>query len=316
MERPLPVIVHPSRFPQRTRAAYVESFRTRKMKHQFHYDTEKQAQLWLALHEAYSPARTDLDCERMYERAFRGMVGKEVSVVSLGCGGGQKDEALLKELGKKALRYVATDVSLPLVLTAALRCGAEDTLMAVLDLAATDDLAAFVDSLIPKGKRLFAFFGMLPNFEPEEVLPKLAAVLRADDQLLISANLAPGADYEAGIRKILPLYDNELTRRWLATVLLDAGLDVDWREIRFEIGSRDETLKRIEATYEFTKPQSVRLDGEGIVFMPGEGFRLFFSYRHTPELLKKLLRNYGIEIVDQWITDSEEEGVFLCRKLT
>jgi L-histidine N-alpha-methyltransferase len=319
MEQPLQVLVHPSRFPARTRAAYVESFRSRRMNHQFHYDTEKQAQRWLALHEAFSPARTDSDCLKTYERAFTAVseiMREPVSVVSLGCGGGQKDETLLRALGPKATQYVPMDVSLPLVLTSALRCQALPSGRAVIDLAATDDLAGFLDAVSPKGNRLFAFFGMLPNFEPEEILPKLSAVMKTNDTLLVSANLAPGGDYEEGIRKIMPLYDNPLTRQWLATVLIDAGLEMDWNDIRFHMERGFRTLLRIEATYHFSKPQTLRLDGEEIHYSAGEPFRLFFSYRHTSALLRGLLGCYGIQVVDEWITSSGEEGIFLGRKIT
>ena len=56
---------------------------------------------------------------------------------------------------------------------------------------------------------------MMPNSEPDLILPRLAGVVRRQDIMLLSANLAPGPDYEAGVRRVLPLYDNGLTRDWL-----------------------------------------------------------------------------------------------------
>ena len=64
---------------------------------------------------------------------------------------------------------------------------------------------------------------MIPNFEPEQILPKLASLIRPNDFLLFSANLAPGKNYAAGVKKILPQYDNCLTRDWLMTFLIDLG---------------------------------------------------------------------------------------------
>ena len=55
------------------------------------------------------------------------------------------------------------------------------------------------------------------------------------------------------------------------------------------------------------------MDGERFVFKAGEMIRLFFSYRYTPELVRKILVRHGLEVCGQWITRSEEEGVFLCR---
>jgi hypothetical protein len=46
----------------------------------------------------------------------------------------------------------------------------------------------------------------------------------------------------------------------------------------------------------------------------GESIRLFFSYRHTPALVWALLAQHRLKVLDQWITQSEEEGIFLCRR--
>ena len=56
---PVSVLIHPSQFPGAIEASLRESLRTREMNHKFHYDTPKQTQRWLRLHEAFSPARTD-----------------------------------------------------------------------------------------------------------------------------------------------------------------------------------------------------------------------------------------------------------------
>lgn len=321
MERPVTLTIHPSRFPERTRAAYLESFRTRRMNHQFHYESEKQAQQWLALHEAYSPARTDNDCLQTYERAFDDTAGlinsSEISVVSIGCGGGQKDRAFLKAISARKTVYVPADVSAPLALTAHLRAVAEfqiDSKPLVIDLPSAPDLSEFLEDFVPKtAQRVFLFFGMLPNFEPADALRSLSAALRPDDTLLLSANLAPGDGYAPGVKKILPLYANDLTRRWLATSLLDAGLELSPSEIEFNI-VEVAGLLRVETTHRFSKAQRLRIDQEQFNYNAGEQFRLFFSYRHTPERLRALLAPYKIDICRKWITASGEEGIFLCEK--
>src|SRR5271157_5228223 len=86
----------------------------------------------------------------------------------------------------------------------------------VCDLATAGDLRKV---LVTRHSSLVTFFGMIPNFEPEQILPKLASLVRPKDFLLFSANLAPGINYAAGVKKILPQYDNDLTRDWLMTFL-------------------------------------------------------------------------------------------------
>ena len=76
---------------------------------------------------------------------------------------------------------------------------------------------------------------MIPNFEPQIILPKLASLVRPKDFLLFSANLAPGQNYAAGVKKVLPQYDNPLTRDWLMTFLLDLGVEQSDGELRFKI---------------------------------------------------------------------------------
>jgi hypothetical protein len=89
---------------------------------------------------------------------------------------------------------------------------------------------------------------MIPNFEPRNILPRLAALIRPRDQLLFSANLASGQDYRAGVERILPLYDNALTRDWLSTWLFDLGIDPDAGTIRMDVEMDDASnLLRIAA---------------------------------------------------------------------
>ena len=136
------------------------------------------------------------------------------------------------------------------------------------------------------------------------------------DWLLVSANLAPGPDYGAGVRRILPQYDNVPTRAWLMTFLLDLGVKQSDGAIRFTVeeGPPGLDLKRVVAEFQFEETCSVRLGTETFEWHRGERLRLFFSYRFTPDRVCKLLGQQGIVVVNQWVTRAEEEGVFLCRR--
>ena len=95
----------------------------------------------------------------------------------------------------------------------------------VCDLATAGDLPEVFDQRITRrASRITTFFGMIPNFEPEQILPRLSSLVRGNDFPLFSANLTPGKHYAAGMDKILPQYDNALTRDWLMTFLLDLGV--------------------------------------------------------------------------------------------
>jgi uncharacterized SAM-dependent methyltransferase len=321
------VTIHESQFPNAVQRDLLESLRTRRVNHKFHYDSVKQTQKWLALHQAYSPTRNDTDCMAMYENCFvaaaEKIKAKQVHVIGLGCGGGQKDMRLLKLLKArgKDIFYTPCDVSTAMVLVArqtALAVMPEESCFPfVCDLATADDLPAFFDSRFTiHDSRLVTFFGMIPNFEPEKILPKLASLIRPKDSLLFSANLAPGNDYAAGMKEILPQYDNALTADWLMAFLLDLGIEQRDGELRFAIEDGRFGLKRVVARFHFSRARRIEVDGERFKFRRGESIRLFFSYRYTPERVPNILAKFGLQVCGQWIAKSEEEGVLLCRKQT
>ena len=127
----------------------------------------------------------------------------------------------------------------------------------------------------PDAARLITFFGMIPNFEPQVILPRLAGLVRPADYLLFSANLAPGADYAAGVQRILPLYDNALTRDWLMTFLLDLGVEANDGELRFAVEDdpAGSGLKRVAAYFQFD-PSAGDPGGcaSGSCFLPASRF--------------------------------------------
>src|ERR1700690_2664789 len=172
------VRIHASQFPENVRRDLLASLRTRRANHKFHYDSVKQTQKWLALHQAYSPTRTDVDCQKMYEQAFKAAAARikapRIHVISLGCGGGQKDARLLKRLKarEREVFYTPCDVSPAMVLVA------RQTALAVVpekkcfpfvcDLVTAEGLPSVLFSRSSTlDLRLFTFFVMLPNFEPQ-----------------------------------------------------------------------------------------------------------------------------------------------------
>ena len=72
-------------------------------------------------------------------------------------------------------------------------------------------------------------------------------------------------------------------------------------------------MKQVVAEFHFTKTRRIEIEDERFDFFAGDFVRLFFSYRYTPKRVRILLASHGLEILDQWITRSKEEGVFLCR---
>ena len=332
MSTSVAVHIHPSQFPHAVAESFARSLRGRQMHHAFHYGTAKQTLRWLRVHEAFSPARRDPSCQAAYssasDAAAATMAGTgAVDVIGLGCGGGQKEAGMLWSLltadPRLVVRYVPADTGVGLALVsrdAALEAGVASEACAplILDLATTEDWDAAVAEVLPgRRRRLVTFFGMLPNFLPGEVLSRLRGLLAPGDRLLVSANLAPGEAYEAGVARILPLYDNEPTREWLLGVLWDIGVERDdgFLEVRVAPCPSGSGLLRVEATFRFTRERQVIVEGEPIQFGAGECFRLFYSYRHTVDRVAAQLTAHGIEVDGSWMNAAGDEGVFLARRM-
>jgi uncharacterized SAM-dependent methyltransferase len=328
----IPVQFHVTQFPDQVRSDLRESLRTRQVNHKFLYESHSQAQKWLALHEAYSPSRTDARCEAAYEAAFAECAAacgpNPIHVIGLGCGGGHKDARLVRTLcgSGRAVAFTALDVSPAMLIQTALRVY---DAVAVSQIASRDifqgiacdiEKASNLIELLPAGEsgatRIVTCFNVFQNFEPLRVLSKITALLRPGDLLLFSTNLAPGSDYAAGTRGVLPQYNNALTNEWLQGWLIDLGVEksdgtVSWR---VEPCPTDGPLLRIAAYYRFTRARLLSCAGEKVDFRAGDSLRLFFSYRYTPNLVRDLLARQGLTLSGEVIPASGEEGIFLARR--
>jgi L-histidine N-alpha-methyltransferase len=294
-------IVHPSQAPAQVEAARAQSIGERSIASKFLYETPRQAELWLKLHEQFTPPA---DLARTYRQAAEALAAQwphaNGTLIALGCGGGEKDLGVLKTLPANT-RFIPTDVSEPLVLKAAKSVA--DATPLVFDLATAKGLLGFLDQHTGPN-RIFTFFGILPNFPPNEILPQLRTLLKPEDRLLLSANLAPN-----GIKPVLPQYDNAPTREWLAEFPRAHGAGEGEVKITLET---DGPLERIAAHFHFTEPCVMSANGEPFDFQPGDVLRLFVSYRYTLQSLTETMTPHDIVIEDTFLSANGEEGVFLC----
>lgn len=296
------------------------------MNHQFHYQSYTQAERWLALHQLYSPSRQDSNCERIYQDAFASCaqhVSDSAQVIGLGCGGGRKDALLLSSLNQSyaKLRYVAADVSPSLVMQALSHVN--ETLKEsktvssrglVADFMTAEDLNEYwLLNATEKETHIFSFLGMLPNFNLSSSLNRLSQWLRKGDWLIISANLAPGIDYQAGCETIFPLYDNFETKQWLLTVMQELGFQLNVTDLSITIQGH-EGIKRIEAWITFPQATSITYQNENFTFAQNEKFLLFYSNRFQPDKLEIQLQQMNLSLVSSHLTQSQEEGVWALRK--
>ena len=300
----------------------LSSLRDRLVNHKFHYVSYKQAHQWRELFKRYSPFMSDPACRRIYEEscvyAARQLASPGAHVIGLGCGSGEKDLRLLEQLRSagRTVIYTPADVSMPLVVTAqtlAEDAGFRSSAGVVCDLQAPMSLAELAPEL-GTFPTIVTFFGMIPNFEPTAILPNISRMARSGDVVILSANLAPGHDYETGMREVLPQYHNPATEAWLLTFLLDLGIARGDGAVRWviETDSRYPALQRLGAYFRFQQRRSILVENQEFSFHPGDDLRLFFSYRYSIEGLQAVLADHGFGVRQTFAI--AEEVVLLCEK--
>lgn len=282
----------------------------------------------MEVHSTHSPAITAADARSIYDRAAEESVLRMEpgpwGCIGLGCGSGHKEARVVAALSARGscVTYLPLDVSVPLVLISREAALAKVSNLSVHPIAAdlidAADLTAVIDPLLPSGAaRCFTLFGMVPNFEPDFIFERLSAWLRPGDRMLFSANLAPGPVLEAGVRAVLPQYDNPETQAWLRTLLEDHGVAADSGSVEFHVewDLGFPGCARIAADWVVSRSSELVLDRESFPLLPGERLRLFFSCRHTPGSIEFGLRSQGLRLAQSWIAGSGEEGVFYVERL-
>jgi L-histidine N-alpha-methyltransferase len=308
-----PIWIHPSQFPEALARARKQSLKTAVIDHSFHYLSERQSELWLALHQKYAPAQNDPQAAALYgdivAKVQAELGAGTAHVVALGCGGGEKDLALVAELRKagRRVRLTPVDGSVGLALHSAQAAEGKTDFMLrplVADLRELTDLPGILEEFAPNETRIFTFYGLLPNFEPGEILPQLRSWLRPEDVLVLSANLAPALDetvesYLEAMQRILPQYQNPETLEWVGRVLVEWGMENEVAELGVSI----EPLGGLYRFMIWTWWQG-----------GGKPLQVFYSYRHTPERLRILLGDYGLALGPGMISASGEEGIWVVRR--
>jgi uncharacterized SAM-dependent methyltransferase len=181
------------------------------------------------------------------------------------------------------------------------------------ELSACSTLPAILKTFDPAGTdRVLLFLGTIHNYEPEVILRSLLHVVRTQDQLLVSANLAPAARYEEALGSILKQYDNPATRAWLMGALSELDLTESVGDLVFELVSFRDEFKAITARFIFSLRKTVTLFGQEFIFETGDKLKVFVSRRFTSDQIRKHLEHAGLKVQSEWVTQSEEEGTFLC----
>lgn len=302
-----------------------------RVDHMLHYVSTRQAQLWMEVHRKHAPLFEDAAFGRIFQDCARELggelVGRAVHVLGLGAGGGAKEAIVLGQLKAAGceLRYTPVDASMELAIGSAEAAFAgepglvepERVQPVVADLRALQAVVDALDAEEPGTVRVYTAFGLAPNFEPEEFLGLIRAVLRPGDVLLLSANLAPVACGEEGepeavrvaCERILPQYANAETGEWLRQVLVDWGAGEWAGPVEFGLGAVG-GVPAVRARCRWERGGELVVEGVPLRVDAGGVVELFFSLRYTPGILAAVLGKHGMELGRGYLTPNGEEGVW------
>lgn len=289
------------------------------------YQSRHQAQCWLDVHRRFAPSNPDGGVLDIYLQIFE-YIGIHLektpySVLSLGCGGGEKERAFLLHSGTAPRLMQLVDGSSSLALESLKTIGFPGHSQAIVaDLDQLHRPPHWADfSTIPSGsKRVVFFLGMLPNMDVHKAWRLLHLWTRPGDWVVLSANMACREEFNNHLPTILPQYDNPPTRRWLTAFLEDAGIRNASSDLTYSVHDIDlpgPELKQIEVTY--TPRQEVLfpgMDPSPLRWNPGQPIRLFQSIRYGLLAVDYWAAQYDFEMLAQAIQPNVEEGVYLLER--
>lgn len=330
-----PLWAHPSQHPQKWLQGLLDGLTQGAIPHKYHYDTPKQVDRWLKLHQDYSPASRSPAVQKIYQDSIHeSLQCQEIQrhlpelIIGIGCGGGWKDrvaiDAIIEAGGDPA--YLAVDVGSAMTWTAmdqvrpSLR-NPQKTAGLSVDLETVSNWSPVFNSWRPHRQTAgFTFFGMIPNWEPRIALNGLAQSMQPGDMAWIGFNLAPGSDLDSGTRQVFHQYNNRQTEYWIRSILEDIGFPMDSGKIEWgihEVTDGSTPARKIQADWIFAEDTNWEWSGTEWSWRKGSGIRLFFSCRYTLSQAREMILKESStwRILNEKTAPSGEEAVFSIQKI-
>ena len=265
------------------------------------YSHPSLGRLWKKVHLSCSPFLHRTELQRLHclpSTRIRKHFGRQsYSLLALGCADGSKESLLLKKL-PKPISLLALDTNLSLARRAARRLPAFQKSAHRADLTSSLSLQFLWFRLSPH-PTLITLFGVLPNLNPLPLLRSIRRLMKKDDLLLFSANLAPGQSSHTGALRILPQYDNRPTRNWLEAAILRYRPKLPKGHLGFGVfpDPKQKTLARIEARW----------------ISPRKIHTVFSSRRPTSSQVEAWIRSAQMRKLERYIDSLGEEGLWLVQ---
>ncbi len=253
----------------------------------------------------YYPTRAELSIMRKHAAPMARMLGRDCTLIEIGCGNSAKTRALLKELEPRV--FVAVDIAQAQLEAS---CNAlADSFPHMRVVAVRADFARDFDLPtveLGTGRRTLYFPGStIGNFTPSEArdfLQRWAPLLGAGGGALI------GVDLEKDPAVLNAAYNDAqgITAEFNLNVLrnINRELNADFDLAAFRHVARYCAAEgRIEMHLESLKAQRVRLAGHELEFRAGETIHTENSYKYEIAKFQALAQAAGFESRANWTDD-------------
>jgi uncharacterized SAM-dependent methyltransferase len=288
-------------------ADFVSSLRARRLAEKFFYWFPLSVRAWLALcsdgaYRNFVRSRSLIAQSAM--DLGRRLRSESLEVLSLGSGQGDKDLILLQSLVSqgKRVRYIPVDASQALLEMA---CGGalEAGIWAQgikADFTAPEHVAALMPGPDTLPRLVLLLGNTLGAFDPIVEARVLAALLRAEDHLIVDGEIYAGGQTVAG-------YDNPLNRRFAWAPLHAVGIEDSDGEIVFEDGNDDRLpgLHPLRKHFRAGRDITARVGGETLEIRTGDRLAMNHSYKYAPDTLDRILQAAGLDV--QWRRLSDDQ---------
>jgi dimethylhistidine N-methyltransferase len=254
----------------------------------------------------YYPTRVELAIMRRHASAMARMLGRDCTLIEIGCGNSEKTRALLDELGPTV--FAAVDIARAQLESSCAALAASFPDMGIVALRADFSREFELPAALPAtGRRVLYFPGStIGNFTPVEArafLARWAPLLGAGGGALIGVDLKKDHAVLDAAYNDAQGVTAEFNLNVLRHLNRELGADFDlaaYRHVaRYEAGQG-----RIEMHLQSLKSQRVKVDGRVVDIRDGETIHTENSYKYDIAEFHELARAAGFEARHCWTDDA------------
>lgn len=237
--------------------------------------------------------------------------GKEVTLIDLGCGNGEKALSFIKQFKDKSkLRYCPIDIN-DFMIKEALKNFSKYKGINILkfknNVSDFIDFGVIVDSIEKDKFRtnyILLLGGNLENSDVHELLHEIRSSMHEGDFLLIGNKLA-----HPDPMKMIQYYNHS---KYIDNLLVKTMEQLGFNRNELNYGARFRG-NRIEVLYTIKNDKTINSKGKTVDFKAGDKVIVTFSYKYTQDSLKEVLMMY-FDDVEAFTSKDKVFALALCKK--